>query len=45
VDPDISVRDAHAIAHRLEDRLRDGISGLVDVTIHVEPEGDPEEQL
>src|SRR5262245_36464102 len=45
VDPEISVRAAHTIAHALEDRLRDGIPGLVDVTIHVEPEGDPEEQL
>ncbi|HJZ86955.1 MAG TPA: cation diffusion facilitator family transporter [Polyangia bacterium] len=45
VDPELTVRAAHGMAHKVEDRLREGIPGLVDVTIHVEPEGDPEEDL
>jgi cation diffusion facilitator family transporter len=45
VDPTLSVRAAHALAHRLEDRLRTELAGVVDVTIHIEPAGDPEETI
>ncbi len=37
VDPNMSVRDAHALSHRLEDLLRGDLPHLTDVVIHVEP--------
>jgi cation diffusion facilitator family transporter len=43
VDPTITVRAAHEIAHEVENRLRAGLAEVADVTIHVEPAGDPEE--
>ncbi len=43
VDPEMSVREAHALSHEVEASLRDAFPGLHDVTIHVEPEGDPED--
>src|SRR5262249_49978800 len=45
VDPEMPVTRAHAIAHEVEDRLRSSLSDIVDVTIHIEPAGDPEEGL
>jgi cation diffusion facilitator family transporter len=45
VDPDLSVAAAHDITHAVETRLRGAFAGLVDVTIHVEPDGDEEEGL
>ena len=44
-DPELRLREAHALAHRVEDRLREQLPEVVDVTIHVEPAGDPEEGL
>jgi cation diffusion facilitator family transporter len=44
VDGAMPVSDAHALAHAVEDRLRAELA-LSDVTIHVEPEGDPEDPL
>lgn len=43
VDPEMPVREAHALAHRVEARLKEEFPGVHDVTIHIEPEGDPEE--
>ena len=37
VDGGISVREGHAIAHRLKSRLLDELPELTDVLIHVEP--------
>lgn len=37
VDPQMSVRDAHAIAHRVKDAVRAAIPAVVEVLIHVEP--------
>jgi cation diffusion facilitator family transporter len=45
VDGGLPLARAHEIAHDVEDRLRAGLPGLVDVTIHVEPEGDAEDPL
>lgn len=45
VDGDLTLHEAHAITHEVEEKLRAGIEGVVDVTIHVEPEGEPEEAL
>lgn len=37
VDGDISVRDAHDIAHVAEDRIRDTLDHVTEVHVHVEP--------
>jgi len=37
VDPDRSVRDGHAIAHAVKDRIIDQILPIHDVLVHVEP--------
>ncbi len=37
VDGAMSVREGHAIAHRVKDAIRDRYPGSVDVTVHVEP--------
>jgi divalent metal cation (Fe/Co/Zn/Cd) transporter len=37
VDADISVKEGHEIAHRLKDKLREEISQLGHVLIHIEP--------
>jgi len=37
VDPDISVREGHSIAHRVKDALRAQNSRVLDVVVHVEP--------
>ncbi len=39
VDPVISTEEAHAIAHEVQDRLRERRPDIQDVTIHVEPAG------
>ena len=45
MDGDVKLRRAHAIAHRVEDALREALPSIVDVTIHMEPSGDPDEGL
>jgi cation diffusion facilitator family transporter len=45
VEGDPPLSEAHAISHRVEARLKDTFPGLDDVTIHIEPEGDEEEDL
>ncbi len=37
VDPNISVRDGHATAHAVKNRLLEGIVGIKDVLVHIEP--------
>src|SRR5262249_18177743 len=37
VDPDISVRDGHAIAHAVKDRLVGRLVTIKDVLVHIEP--------
>jgi cation diffusion facilitator family transporter len=39
VDPAMSTDQAHAIAHQVQQRLRERFPGIQDVTIHVEPHG------
>lgn len=41
----MSLDQAHAVAHRVEDALRQARPEIVDVTIHVEPEDDSPEGL
>lgn len=38
VDPELSVKEAHALAHRVKSQLMQVRSELADVTIHVEPD-------
>lgn len=45
IDGEVSLREAHEIAHRVEAELRRAIPAIVDVTIHMEPADDPEEGL
>jgi cation diffusion facilitator family transporter len=45
IDGEVSLREAHEIAHQVEAALRRAIPAIVDVTIHMEPADDPEEGL
>ena len=40
VDGDLSLREAHEIAHKVESALKQNIENVFDVAIHVEPIGD-----
>lgn len=37
VDPDMSVRDAHGVAHRVKDAVRERMPRVLDVLVHIEP--------
>lgn len=39
VDPQLSVRDAHAIAHAVKDAVRQALPQVADVLVHIEPHG------
>jgi cation diffusion facilitator family transporter len=45
VDGDVPVREGHQIAESVEADLKAGLPGVIDVTVHLEPEGSPEENL
>jgi cation diffusion facilitator family transporter len=45
LDGEITLREAHEIAHKVEAELRRTIPSIIDVTIHMEPADDPEEGL
>lgn len=38
VDAGLPISEAHEIAHQVEDRIRDRLSGVYDVVVHIEPE-------
>jgi cation diffusion facilitator family transporter len=40
VDPDLTVRESHRIAHDVKTRLRERLSWVADVLVHVEPAPD-----
>lgn len=44
-DPDLTVHSAHALMHDVESALRSRLPGIIDVVIHIEPEGDVAEDL
>lgn len=44
-DGEISLSDAHDLAHQVEDKLRETYPELVDIMIHMEPADDPHEDL
>ena len=39
VRPDMTVQEAHDLAHRASDTIKERIEGVTDVVVHVEPEG------
>lgn len=41
VDPQMSVRNAHAVANSVKDAVRAGFPAVSDVLVHVEPAADP----
>lgn len=45
VPGELSVDAAHALSHQVEAALARELPGIVDVTIHIEPAGDPPETL
>ena len=45
IDGELSLREAHEIAHKVEAELRRAIPAIIDMTIHMEPADDPEEGL
>ena len=45
LDGEITLREAHETAHRVEEELRRLMPEIVDVTIHMEPSDDPDEGL
>jgi cation diffusion facilitator family transporter len=44
VDGELTLREAHEIAHRVEDSLKQNIENVFDVAIHIEPIGDQMEE-
>ncbi len=44
-DGDLTLRDSHEIAHQIEEALYQDDPRIADVTVHMEPVGDPAEQL
>lgn len=45
LDGALSLKDAHELSHRVEEALRRELPDIADVTIHIEPAGDPPEGL
>ncbi len=43
VSPQMSIAEAHELAHAASERIRTEITGTTDVVIHMEPEGEHEE--
>jgi|WetSurSiteA1Bulk_404760.scaffolds.fasta_scaffold01177_6 cation diffusion facilitator family transporter len=44
VDGEQTLREAHEIAHKVEDSIKSRIDNVFDVTIHIEPLGDKKEE-
>lgn len=44
VDGDLTLREAHEIAHKVENSLKQNIENVFDVAIHIEPLGDQMEE-
>lgn len=40
VDPDLTVRDAHSIACKVERAIKDSVEGVYDIVVHIEPAGE-----
>lgn len=44
VDPQLTVRDAHAIASQVEGAIKERVEGVYDIMVHVEPAGNREQE-
>ena len=44
VDGDLTLREAHEIAHKVEESIKSKIENVFDVAIHIEPLGDQMEE-
>jgi cation diffusion facilitator family transporter len=44
VEPDLSVREAHEIAQKVESEIRRSLPNVYDIVVHVEPRGDDNSQ-
>jgi divalent metal cation (Fe/Co/Zn/Cd) transporter len=44
VAPNMTVLEAHWIAHRVEQAIKEQLDGVYDIMIHVEPAGNEEEE-
>ncbi|MCP4443756.1 MAG: cation transporter [Myxococcales bacterium] len=44
-DGDLSLHESHVLAHRIENALYEDDARIVDVTVHMEPAGDPIDHL
>ena len=42
VEPRLSVSEGHMISQAVEDRLKDSVEAITDVTVHIDPEDDEE---
>ena len=43
VNPDMKVREAHEIAHKIEKEIRNSLPNVYDIVVHIEPIGNKEE--
>ena len=43
VDPDITVREAHDIAHSVEDNIKSSLPNVYDIVVHIEPIGNADD--
>lgn len=41
INPEMHVKGAHDLTHRIQKAIKDNISGITDVAIHIEPYGKP----
>jgi divalent metal cation (Fe/Co/Zn/Cd) transporter len=44
VDPKLTVQEAHGIASRVEQAIKERVEGVYDIVIHVEPAGNVENE-
>ncbi|MDR1390595.1 MAG: cation diffusion facilitator family transporter [Treponema sp.] len=44
VDPDLTIREAHEIACKVEDAVKNRIEGVFDIMVHVEPRGNTQSE-
>jgi len=43
VDPNITVTDAHEIARKVENIIKESLPNVYDIVVHIEPYGNEEE--
>jgi cation diffusion facilitator family transporter len=44
VDPSLTIREAHAIASRVEKAIKERLEGVYDIMVHMEPAGNSEQE-